>query len=151
MSLTIEIGEGSSRPAHVSVLTAVYEAVCPELAKRSFLVEVSFVTGAEIATLNEMHRNKPEPTDVLSFPLHSSLEAATEHPAEEVPLGNIVIATDVATNLGETPLDLIHHGLLHLIGFDHETDLSTWQDHERAIIEEANRRGLFLAGLPIPS
>ena len=76
-------------------------------------VAIEFVDGARIAELNEQHRGKSGPTDVLSFPIDERGEAAG--PRE---LGDIVISPEHTTDLREA----IVHGTLHLVGMDHETD-----------------------------
>jgi probable rRNA maturation factor len=76
-------------------------------------VAVSFVSAEEIAGLNNDHRGKAGPTDVLSFPIDEAGEAVG--PRE---LGDIVICPEHTTDLREA----VVHGALHLVGFDHETD-----------------------------
>ena len=74
--------------------------------------------AATIAALNGEHRGKPEPTDVLSFP------GVAPH------LGDLAIsiqrARRQAREFGHAPEEevriLILHGLLHLLGMDHEND-----------------------------
>jgi probable rRNA maturation factor len=76
-------------------------------------VAIEFVDGGRIAELNEQHRGKAGPTDVLSFPIDELGDAAG--PRE---LGDIVISPEHTTDLREA----IVHGTLHLVGMDHETD-----------------------------
>ena len=83
-------------------------------------------------TLNRSYRNKDYATDVLSFPAN-----------DERYLGDIVIATGVAQRQADDvghPVTteykvLALHGLLHLLGYDHETD-----DGEMAKVEARLRR-----------
>ena len=75
---------------------------------------VQFVGAAEIATLNRDHRGKPGPTDVLSFPIDGAA-AATAGPRE---LGDVVICPEHTADLREA----VVHGVLHLLGMDHERD-----------------------------
>jgi len=76
-------------------------------------VAVEFVSGERIAELNAEHRDKPGPTDVLSFPI----DGADPSPGPRE-LGDIVICPEHTTDLREA----IVHGALHLTGMDHETD-----------------------------
>ena len=76
-------------------------------------VAVEFVGPERIAELNEAHRGKSGPTDVLSFPIDEAGAAAG--PRE---LGDIVICPDHTEDLREA----VVHGALHLTGMDHETD-----------------------------
>lgn len=88
-------------------------------------VSIAFVTGAEIARLNKTYRKKNKPTDVLSFPAQS-----VKCPDKNKFLGDIAIAPAVARHYakknGRTLQSeicvLILHGILHLLGYDHETD-----------------------------
>jgi probable rRNA maturation factor len=74
---------------------------------------VAFVDEEEIRTLNREHRGRDEPTDVLSFPIDEAGPAAG--PRE---LGDVVICRSQTADLAEA----VVHGVLHLCGYDHETD-----------------------------
>jgi len=105
-----------------------------------------FTDNAHIQVLNHEWRGMDKPTNVLSFP------AFQIAPGDPIPpmLGDIAIAYEtVKTEAGleEKPFDhhlthLIVHGLLHLLGHDHEDD-------EEAEIMEALERAI-LARLAIP-
>jgi probable rRNA maturation factor len=75
---------------------------------------VEYVDAARIAELNEEHRGKVGPTDVLSFPIDEADELVGA-PRE---LGDIVICAPHTVDLREA----IVHGALHLVGMDHEVD-----------------------------
>jgi probable rRNA maturation factor len=77
-------------------------------------VAVEFVGTKRIAELNRRHRGKDEPTDVLSFPV----DGADGSPGAPRELGDIVICPPETADVGEA----IVHGMLHLLGMDHETD-----------------------------
>jgi probable rRNA maturation factor len=89
-------------------------------------VTVALISDARMRTLNRSYRNKDYATDVLSFPL---AEAAVSSSTSRY-LGDIVIATGVAQRQADqvghpiaTELRVLAlHGLLHLLGYDHETD-----------------------------
>jgi probable rRNA maturation factor len=74
---------------------------------------IEFVDAATIATLNRTHRNHDGPTDVLSFPIDGADPAPG--PRE---LGDVVICPERTRDLREA----VVHGVLHLVGMDHETD-----------------------------
>jgi probable rRNA maturation factor len=76
-------------------------------------VAVSFVDAEEIAQLNAEHRGKAGPTDVLSFPVDGDGPVAGERE-----LGDVVICPEHTVDLTEA----VVHGVLHLVGMDHETD-----------------------------
>lgn len=76
-------------------------------------VAVEFVDAGRIAELNQTHRGKEGPTDVLSFPLDEDGE--THGPRE---LGDVLICPEYTIDLEEA----VVHGVLHLTGMDHEDD-----------------------------
>jgi len=76
-------------------------------------VAVAFITPEEIAALNAEHRGKDGPTDVLSFPVDADGPMLGERE-----LGDVVICPEHTQDLTEA----VVHGVLHLVGMDHETD-----------------------------
>ncbi|MBA3809488.1 MAG: rRNA maturation RNase YbeY [Solirubrobacterales bacterium] len=83
-------------------------------------VAVAFVDPSRIAELNCEHRAKAGPTDVLSFPIDGLAAGAAGAAGLGVPceLGDIVICAEHTVDLREA----VVHGMLHLLGMDHETD-----------------------------
>ena len=87
---------------------------------------IAFVSDRQIKILNKRFRGLDKPTDVLSFPAGDDEFAATSQPS----LGDIAISVERAeSQAAENGLtfekeiaQLILHGLLHLCGYDHETD-----------------------------
>ena len=76
-------------------------------------LSLELVKEGRIRELNRVHRGRDEPTDVLSFPVDGSGPAAG--PRE---LGDVVICRAQAHDVPEAAV----HGVLHLCGYDHETD-----------------------------
>jgi probable rRNA maturation factor len=76
-------------------------------------VAIAFVGEGEIRGLNREHRERDEPTDVLSFPVDGLSPAAG--PRE---LGDVV----VCEARSHDAVEAVVHGVLHLCGMDHETD-----------------------------
>jgi probable rRNA maturation factor len=100
-------------------------------------VELIICNNSYIQKLNLKFRNKDIPTDVLSFPFENMPNA---------PLGIIVISVDF---INEKSKELNHsfdeelallfiHGLLHLVGYDHEKDNGEHRSKEEEIIKQFN-------------
>ncbi len=93
------------------------------LQSKSFFVDLTVCSPHRMSHLNELHRGKNGPTDVLSFP-------SDEFFQRQGLLGDVVICSTVAIKQAKEighdwkkEIDvLLVHGLLHLIGLDHETD-----------------------------
>lgn len=106
-------------------------------------VSVLLCDGPAIRRLNARWRGKDKPTDVLSFPLHEPDVAAAPPPG---PIGDVVVALPVvrrqAAEAGvgfESRLArLLVHGLLHLMGHDHERDADArrMEREERRLLGE---------------
>jgi probable rRNA maturation factor len=88
---------------------------------------IAFVGEIEMRALNAEYRALDEVTDVLAFPLDGVDELA---PGLERQLGDVVVCFDqAARQAGEVGVEtlaevrtLVAHGLLHLLGYDHEAD-----------------------------
>jgi probable rRNA maturation factor len=112
--------------------------VLKELGHARSELSLSLVDDAEIAELNAAYREKPRATDVLSFSLLEGDHAA--HRGQL--LGDVVISVETAAaqarerhrSLDETVARLLIHGVLHLLGHDHEQD-----DEARAMQAEERR------------
>ena len=78
---------------------------------------IEFVDERRIAQLNERHRGKAGPTDVLSFPIDGS-SAGNDAQEHQLELGDVVICPEYTSDIAEA----IVHGTLHLLGMDHESD-----------------------------
>jgi len=105
-------------------------------------VSVTFVEPEKMADINSRYRQINAPTDVLSFPLWE--ENAAFNPPwnwEKLPLGDILVCPDtVASNakennrtFAEELVLVLSHGLLHLIGYDHdnaERESDMWAEQD---------------------
>jgi probable rRNA maturation factor len=77
---------------------------------------IEYVESPRIAALNAEHRGNNAPTDVLSFPIDGP--GSIDPPGVPRELGDVVICPERTADLREA----IVHGVLHLLGMDHETD-----------------------------
>lgn len=100
-------------------------------------IELILTHDDEMAQINQEFRGIAKTTDVLSFP---------SDPFPNAPLGSIVISVDkvqsVAKALGHSEEDeialLFIHGMLHLLGMDHEIDSGEMRLKEERLINEFN-------------
>lgn len=100
-------------------------------------IELIITDNSEIREINREYRDKDEATDVLSFPLEDF---------EYAPLGSIIISIDKVKEKAnefkhsenEEFILLFIHGLLHLLGFDHEIDKGEMREKEEELIKEFN-------------
>jgi len=117
-------------------------------------VTVCLVTDAQIARMNETFRKKKGPTDVLSFPASARRRPArlgrdSRRSKNVLYLGDIAISPATARRyarkhgrgLASELRVLILHGVLHLLGYDHETDRGQMDR-----LEEKLRKRFGLAG-----
>jgi probable rRNA maturation factor len=96
-------------------------------------IELIVTSNAHIKEINKQHRSIDKPTDVLSFPYEDMPMA---------PLGSIMISADYVKNkaqeLGHSEDDeftlLFIHGVLHLLGYDHECDSGEMRAMEEKLI-----------------
>ena len=95
-------------------------------------VAVEFVSAERIARLNLEHRAKSGPTDVLSFPIDGAAGPADGVPRE---LGDIVICPEHTADVGEA----VVHGMLHLLGMDHESDDGEMLELQLDLLRETRR------------
>ncbi len=109
-------------------------------------LSILFVDDQEISWLNEHYRHKSGPTNVLSFPFAEGADITlAQLPVKE--LGDIIISVDTALresrefnqSLHDRLTWLITHGLLHLLGYDHElseADAIVMEDKEQELLRK---------------
>ncbi len=129
----------------LTILSTVYSQRFPE---HDLSVELSCASPEDIQALNRQYRQLDESTDVLSFPTFPSESAIREVPSA-VPtlIGSIVICPEKAVAYTETLPQLVHHGLLHLLGYDHETDLPGWLAQEEQLLSVLSAHDLLIKGV----
>lgn len=149
IAISVEAGDWPGEEVLHALAARTTRAALEEIGQRApptAELSLLFTDNAHILVLNRQWRGKERPTNVLSFP------AFEIEPGDKIPpmLGDIALAFETIEEeaaLEGKPFDhhlshLIVHGLLHLLGHDHEDD-------EEAEIMEALERGA-LARLAIP-
>lgn len=112
------------------VVRRIVRAACRSLdSDRVLVVEVDFVDEDTMRCLNRRHRGLDTPTDVLSFPMLTEEEGGT-FPPETGPdvLGSVIVCPSRAAgdmNLLWLLGFLVAHGVLHLLGWSHDDDVSS--------------------------
>lgn len=154
-SVDIDIAvEAGAWPTEAELETLVHRAVAAAFAElapprtgRSEL-SVVFSDDRSIQALNADWRGKDKPTNVLSFPAFPPSDDTALPPM----LGDVVLAAETVAREAELenkPLEnhishLVIHGLLHLLGLDHETD------QEADAMEAVERAALGRLAIPDP-
>jgi probable rRNA maturation factor len=90
-------------------------------------LSVQLVSSERIRELNRAHRGLDQPTDVLSFPIDG-----TENVSGPRELGDVVVCPRHAAELREATV----HGVLHLCGYDHETDGGEMLELQESVMSE---------------
>jgi probable rRNA maturation factor len=156
--LAVLVVDGRGRPLPARGLAAWLGRVAPPRARGT--VTVALVSDARIRALNRTYRQKSAATDVLSFPANPQFPI--HNPEFPIPnsqflipnsfLGDIVIARGVARRQARAARHteavelriLALHGLLHLLGYDHERDNGRMRRVERRLRRQGGlREGLI--------
>lgn len=132
--MTVDIKESHPVDANATELADFASATLRrEGVDEDAVLTITFVTPDAMADLNREHMAKDGPTDVLSFPIE---DAVPGHPpvrevgAPPLELGDIIVCPEVvathADAYGVSFDDELHlmicHGVLHILGWDHQTD-----------------------------
>ncbi|RWC48476.1 rRNA maturation RNase YbeY [Mesorhizobium sp.] len=149
IDISVEAGDW---PDEASLTRLVDRAVAAAFAETGVVghseLSLVFSDDAHIRTLNAGWRGKDKPTNVLSFPAFPFAQGGPLPPM----LGDIVLAAETVAReaaLEEKPVEnhishLVIHGLLHLLGYDHETDT------EAEAMEAIERAALARLAIPDP-
>jgi probable rRNA maturation factor len=145
--LEIAVVEDRGRPVAAPGLAAWLRKVAPPRARGS--LTIALVSDARMRTLNRRYRNQDHVTDVLSFP--NPIIPLSAIPNRKWSLGDVVIAQGAvrrqaraARHPEATELRILAlHGLLHLMGYDHERDNGGMRRAEQRL----RRKGGLVEGL----
>lgn len=113
---------GPGRKVPSRALKKIAQGILAVLGEGEAELSLALIGDAEMRKLNARYRRKDYPTDVLSFPLEEKL------PSAERLLGDVIISVEKArqqaTERGRTRdeemVTLLIHGIVHLLGYDHE-------------------------------
>ncbi len=130
-----------------------------ELGKSEYSVSVVLVGDQRIQELNNQYRHKNKPTNVLSFPFDINEEMDISQ-LQVKELGDIIISVDTALREAleyNQPFKdrmnwLVVHGMLHLVGYDHETseqDAIEMFEKEKQLLAKLKNRRTRMANLAI--
>lgn len=115
-------------------------------------VSLLLCDDARIAALNASFRGKRTPTNVLSWPAEATAPADAPRKPEDGFIGDIALARETIEkealaqqiSVEDHVTHLIAHGVLHLLGYDHETDA------DAEVMEGLERRALAALGIKDP-
>ena len=135
--LYVSVADGTGRPVRAPGLAGWVARAAPRGARGA--VTIALVSDRRVRVLNRQYRSTGRVTDVLSFPMPTGQR---RHPGF---LGDVVIATGVARrqardaghSLATEYRILALHGLLHLLGYDHERDNGRMSRLERTLRRRA--------------
>ena len=136
MSVLVSRSGVPASPIGSTALKRRAERMLEALALSAAELSIMVCDDATIHALNRTHRRKNKPTDVLAFALREGKPV----PGAETLLGDVVISLDTALrqarerghSLWAEVTLLLAHGLLHLIGYDHQTDAEERRMNARA-------------------
>ena len=137
-NLVVVVGDERGRVLRMNGLSTWLRRVAPKRARGG--VSIAIVNDASVRRLNRTYRRRDYATDVLSFPAGDPPNPKSRNPIPAF-LGDIVIARGVARRKARaaghselTELRLLAlHGLLHLLGYDHERDQGQMERVERRL------------------
>ena len=127
----ITITNLTTNPVDEEYLKSICQKVLKEEGEKEPQLSVVLVGQGRMKQLNKKYRGKNRVTDVLAFPSNRTIDFVTP-PNEESELGEIVLCMPVlkknakrlnSTLEKELTISLIH-GILHLLGYDHEKNAS---------------------------
>jgi probable rRNA maturation factor len=121
LEIEVIVEDGVEIGVSTEVLTVAAASTLERLGVFAGHLAIEIVDEPRIRELNREHRAKDTPTDVLSFPVDGEPIAAGQAPqvgGGPLELGDVVICPPHTEDMVEATV----HGVLHLCGFDHETD-----------------------------
>jgi probable rRNA maturation factor len=148
--LSVSLCDARGVPVTAPGLSSWLARSAPAAARGS--VTIALVGDARMRSLNRTWRGQDRATDVLSFPTESAESGSNRRPRRHAHLGDIVIATGMARRQARraghtlaTELRVLAlHGLLHLLGYDHERDTGEMAHVERRLLQRSGLRASLI-------
>ncbi len=105
-------------------------------------LSILLVDGEKMQQLNHQYRGLNQPTDVLSFSMREG-----DSIGQNSLLGDIIIsvetaekqAADYGNTLDEEIDELLFHGFLHLLGYDHDQDSESWNQAQKSLLDSVQK------------
>ncbi len=144
--MPVHLLDQRAAPQHAALDLNALQCVCQRLlallARADKCLSLVLLSDEQMAVYNQQFRGKTGPTNVLSFPANFPQQAACETLSD---LGDVLIAEGTARREAEEQgcdlmtrlIQLSIHGLLHLIGYDHE------RSEEEALVMQEMEQQLF--------
>ncbi len=141
MKLNIEVNNKAQSPIADSFFVSIAKKTLEEVRavkggkafgnKESFSISVALVSEEEMQKLNREHRQKDNVTDILSFWEFEGLEGIRGVEDDEVFLGELILCYDdikkyaaaEGSNLSRELINVVSHGVLHLLGYVHGEEM----------------------------
>jgi probable rRNA maturation factor len=154
--MPVELSDEQDDPLELDELRRLADALLhSERLPEHATVTLNFVSDGAMTALNEAHMRKQGPTDVLSFPIEELSPGIVPHSDPEGPpllLGDVVVcpaqvrrqAASADVPFRDEMALMVVHGMLHLLGYDHEAD------EEAEVMEQRERDLLALVGRARP-
>jgi probable rRNA maturation factor len=142
------VRQGSGKKVSTRKLKTIALKILQLIEQDRAELSLAIVGNQEMQELNAKFRNKDYPTDVLSFPSDAVV------PTGARVLGDVIISVDKAQDqakergrtLDEEMVTLLIHGILHLLGYDHERspkDAGTMHRREKKLYRTLCEQGLL--------
>jgi probable rRNA maturation factor len=109
----------------------ILDHIAARLSHHPKRVSLLLCNDEDMCAMNKIYRGVDKATNVLAFPADCDLKRVGGMPADEVTIGDIAIAAETVSReaseagiaSGDHLLHLFTHGVLHLLGYDHEDDI----------------------------
>jgi probable rRNA maturation factor len=141
--------KSGARPNRRVLRLACEAALAGEGVTGSVVLTLTLVDDDEIQEINRQHRGIDRPTDVLSFPLVDGTDAFALPPGAPCDLGDVMVsypravaqAEEYGHSVERELAYLVIHGVLHILGHDHEVPA------EQAVMRAREEEALAVVGL----